>query len=88
MRNHNGGENMPVTSGRMDMDIYDKLPKAVRKALQEADHNWSGEQLYRAWKRRQHGLRTAEDCVRFIRVQDAKVHRRDAEAGIVCPDQR
>jgi hypothetical protein len=82
----NLGSNGPTIMGRMS--DFDKLPKAAREALRYADHNWSGTQLLRVYRRKQHGIRTAADCARVIRDHDARVHRRDAEAGIVCPDQR
>lgn len=77
-----------LTSG--SMAVFDKLPKAVRKALAEADHNWSGEQLYTAWKRRKvPGLRNSEDMIRAIRINDAKVHARTAtETSGIMPGQR
>ncbi|MCP3400389.1 DUF6525 family protein [Bradyrhizobium sp. CCGB20] len=77
-----------LTSGCMH--TFDKLPKAVRRALAEADHNWSGEQLYTAWKRRKlPGLRNSEDMIRAIRENDAKVHFKTAtETSGIMPGQR
>jgi hypothetical protein len=72
------------------MATFDKLPKAVRAALAEADHNWSGEQLYTAWKRRKvPGLRNSADMVKVIRENDAKVHVRTAtDTSGIMPGQR
>lgn len=73
------------------MATFDKLPKAVRMALAEADHNWSGAQLYTAWKRRKvPGLRNSEDMIRVIRENDAKLHVRNTadEFFGVMPGQR
>lgn len=81
----NNGTNRRTSPANMDM--FDKLPKAAREALRYADHNWNGEQLYRAWKGRRHGLRTAADCVLAIRAQDVKTHLADATSGLVCGGQ-
>lgn len=78
-----------VTSG--SMAVFDKLPKAVRAALADADHNWSGEQLYTAWKRRKvPGLRNSADMIRAIRINDAKLHARNTADFYfgVMPGQR
>ncbi len=84
--NHSGAS---LTSGCMK--TFDKLPKAVREALASADHNWSGEQLYTAWKRRRvPGMRNSADMIRVIRVNDAKLHARNTadEYFGVMPGQR
>lgn len=75
-------------SGRMD--IFDKLPKALRVALANSDHNWSGEQLYRARRKKlyQDKIGTIPQAIAFIREQDIKKHRADAEEGIICGNQR
>jgi hypothetical protein len=73
------------------MHTFDKLPKAVREALAGADHNWSGEQLYRVWKRRKlPGLRNSADMIKVIRENDAKLHVRNTadEYFGVMPGQR
>jgi hypothetical protein len=63
------------------------LPKAVRQALANADHNWSGEQLYkeRRAKKHQDRIGTIAKAVAFIRGTDVNKHREDAAAGLVCP---
>lgn len=65
-----------TVSGKMSE--YDKLPKAARVALQFADHNWSGEQLLKAYRRKHPQVRTAALCVAFIKQQDAAKHQADA----------
>ncbi len=70
------------------MTIFDKLPKNVRQALANADHNWSGEQLYRAYRRKHPQARTAKACIEFIRFADQIKHIEDAALGLVCPGQR
>jgi hypothetical protein len=83
----NNGEHDRLQPGRMSQ--FDKLPKALRVALANADHNWSGEQLLKARRsKRYEQVRTIPDAIAFIKQQDARKHREDAERGLVCPDQR
>lgn len=82
--NTSGGRRTQSSS----MSDFDKLPRAMRVALANADHNWSGSQLYRAYKRRHGAVRTSALAVEFIKQQDAAAHREDAAAGLVCPGQR
>jgi Family of unknown function (DUF6525) len=50
------------------MGLFDKLPKCVRQALANADHNWSGAQINRAYKRKlRHAARSI--CVKRCRPQ-------------------
>ena len=68
------------------MEAFDRLPKAVREVLRNSDHNWSAAQLYREYKRgKRPEVKTAAACVAFIKSQDAKKHREDAEKGLVAP---
>ena len=80
----------PMTASRMA--DFDKLPRAVRAALREADHNWSGTQILRALRKRKANrpekARDAKTLLQTIRDQDRFVHNRDAAAGIVCGGQR
>jgi hypothetical protein len=72
------------------MKAFDKLPKALRHALYYADHNWSGEQLYREHKRRNPKVRTTALALQFLRKEDAKKHISDT-ADFYCgvmPGQR
>lgn len=73
-----------------DMDSYDRLPKAVRQALANSDHNWSGSQVYyeRHRRVRKPQMRNAKAIVEFIKLADIKKHNQDAEAGLVCGGQR
>jgi hypothetical protein len=73
------------------MDQFDKLPKAMREALRYADHNWSGGQLLRYYRKKHPAVRTAALAVRFIRSQDAERHNSDtSDPGFVgvMPGQR
>jgi hypothetical protein len=74
------------------MSDYDKLPRAVRAALADADHNWSGTQALREMRKpkakRRAQCMNAAAMVATIREADAKQHRQDAERGIVCGGQR
>ena len=70
------------------MTMFDKLPKRVRQALASADHNWSGDQLRRAYRRKHPQCRTAKACIEFIRYADQIKHIEDAALGLVCPGQR
>lgn len=89
-RNVNLTDGHGTTSGRMSE--FDKLPKAARLALANADHNWSGEQLLRVSRSKRHPghhkVRTAALMVSFIREQDVKRHNVDAADGIVMGGQR
>jgi hypothetical protein len=70
------------------MDDFDKLPKALRAALANADHNWSGEQLYRARKRKHPKVRTIPMALAFLKEQDARKHNADAAEGLIMAGQR
>lgn len=71
-----------------NMDAYDRLPKALREALQNSDHNWSAAQVRRETCKRKANrkpqLATTAAAVAFIRQQDNAKHRIDAMAGLVC----
>jgi hypothetical protein len=70
------------------MDDYDKLPKVLRQALANSDHNWSGGQclteLRKPKAKRREQFATAERAAQFIAEADAKKHAVDASRGIVC----
>lgn len=74
------------------MAAFDKLPKALRVALANADHNWSGEQLNSVRRRRSHPhhyrVATIPLAVAFLKSQDVKKHNADAAAGLVMGGQR
>jgi hypothetical protein len=72
------------------MSEYDKLPRGMREALMYSDHNWSGEQLYRAYRKRNAKVRTTALAVAFIRDADAKKHASDTADFYfgVMPGQR
>jgi hypothetical protein len=72
------------------MKAFDKLPKALREELYYADHNWSGEQLYQQFKKRNPKVRTIVLAKAFLKAEDAKKHVRDT-ADFYCgvmPGQR
>jgi hypothetical protein len=73
-----------------NMDAFDRLPKAVREALRNSDHNWSAAQclseLRKPKARRR--IADAQALVAFVTEQDRKAHERGAAAGLVCPGQR
>jgi hypothetical protein len=71
------------------MDAFDKLPKAVRLAMHAADHNWSGEQLYRAYRKRNAKARNTAAMLATIRLADAELHIKTAtDTSGIMPGQR
>lgn len=74
------------------MHAFDKLPKSLRVALANADHNWSGEQLYHARKNKAHPgnakVRTIALSLAFLKQQDARKHNADAANGLIMGGQR
>jgi hypothetical protein len=75
-----------TTSG--SMEAFDRLPKALRSALANADHNWSGEQLLRARRRKHPSVRTISDTLAFLKAQDKRMHEELAAQGLIPADQR
>jgi hypothetical protein len=61
-----------------NMSAFDKLPRALREALANADHNWSAAQLYRERRKpkakRHAQLATNESTLAFLIEQDARKH--------------
>lgn len=57
------------------MEAFDRLPKAVRQALAESDHNWSAYQAYAVLRRTKHKrpaqAKDAAALVAFIRAEDS-----------------
>jgi hypothetical protein len=88
-RNNNGSNACGVDGA---MSEFDKLPKALRVALANADHNWSGEQLHRVRRKRSHPhnykVRTIPLALAFLKEQDARKHNADADAGLILGGQR
>ena len=87
--------NASNTHGRTlsgSMSEYDKLPKALRVALANADHNWSGEQLQHVRRKRSHPyhykVATIPLALAFLQSQDKEKHERDAAEGLVMGGQR
>lgn len=88
MNRGNNDGTTPVYAGD-NMGAFDKLPKAVRVALANADHNWSGAQVLKEMRKRKNKrVPNAAGFADFIREHDANKHKRDADAGLVCPGQR
>lgn len=94
MRHGNNASDDSMYNGRGlakrdNMEAFDLLPKAVRQALANSDHNWSAAQLYFEHKRRKRPeCRTAAACVAFLTDQDKRKHEADADRGLVCGGQR
>ena len=87
---NNGSDVGPLVIGRMS--DFDKLPKVVREALRNSDHNWSGTSCLEVLRKRKvnrpPGANSPKALAEFIRNQDRIVHKRDAKRGIVCGGQR
>ncbi len=49
MSNVNSQHSKVIRSDKHWAWYYDRLPKRLRKALREAQHNWSDMQVYRMW---------------------------------------
>jgi len=52
------------------MDAYDKLPKTLRKALQDSSNNWDAFHTWKVMKKRKIGAREA---IRQLRAADARI---------------
>lgn len=68
-----------------NMAAFDKLPRALRQALAESDHNWSAACLLRARRAKHPAVHKLADAAAFIKTQDAAKHAADAAAGRVAP---
>ena len=68
------------------MFAFDRLPKALRVALANADHNWSGQQLLNARRKKHPQVKTIAQAIAFIKAADAKMHNA-ADCGVM-PGQR
>jgi hypothetical protein len=69
------------TTTKAVMKAYDKLPLEVRRALQNANHDWVPQPLLTQLHR---GL-TPTTLVKLIRVWDCKAHKRDVKRGKAAP---
>lgn len=71
---------------------FDKLPKALRVALANADHNWNGEQLQAVRRKRSHPhhhkVNTIPKALAFLQESDKRKHDQDATEGLIMPGQR
>jgi hypothetical protein len=66
---HNFTNGRTFHTSRDAMADYDRLPKALREALANANHNWSASQIYLATKTRAKGRKrysTAEVLARVV----------------------
>lgn len=53
---------------------FDRLPGWARKALSEADHNWSDEQVYNLWKgTRGHPKLPKGEILAILQREDARI---------------
>src|SRR5262245_32380841 len=73
-----------------NMDAFDQLPKALREALANSDHNWSASQALSALrkpkaKRIGRPYENAQTLAAYITTKDKAKHDADAAAGLVCP---
>jgi hypothetical protein len=72
---HGPADMTEVALRRHDLECYDRLPKTLRRALDEADYKFRASIYYRAW-------RGGTSCVELIRDakfwNDREVERRDA----------
>jgi hypothetical protein len=66
-----------------NMEAFDRLPKALREALRNADHNWAGAQCLGLVRKH----KTA-GVIAILKTQDKAKHERDAAQGLICPGQR
>jgi TRAP-type mannitol/chloroaromatic compound transport system substrate-binding protein len=77
-----------------NMEAFDRLPKAIRQALANSDHNWSGAQMlhtYRAKRPKLYAgkvIKGVAAVVDVIAQGDKHKHEADAARGLVCPGQR
>jgi hypothetical protein len=75
-----------------NMNAFDQLPRAMREALANADHNWSARhcltELRKPFYRRRSEFRNAQAGVEFIKMQDKAKHMHDAANGEILEGQR
>lgn len=65
---------------------FERLPKSVRDALNEAAFSWAPYTIWRRWNRGQY--RTAEEIVAAIKSWDQACHDRDAKKdGSIIPQK-
>jgi hypothetical protein len=74
---------------RINMEAFDKLPRVLRQALANSDHNWSAAQalaeLRKPKAKRRAQCASASIFAAEITAMDARKHARDAQEGIVAP---
>jgi Family of unknown function (DUF6525) len=58
------------------MKAFDALPKIVRKALANADVNWTPQLIHKYWVEQREGYRNAWEIVRTIRWMEATMRAR------------
>ena len=91
----NCGDDGKVMHGD-NMGAFDQLPKALRQALANADHNWSARMVLQLRRRKATNriggmpvsFETTAGAIAALHISDTHKHRKDAAAGIVCGDQR
>ena len=71
MNNINREHSRTIVSDKPWNWYYDRLPKRLRKALAESDHNWSDMQVYRLWKgNKGYTKRTIAEVLEILRKSD------------------
>ena len=55
-----------------DLEAYDRLPKTLRRAFANANHNYSAPQFHDLWTRK---ILTARELIQEIRDYDSMLER-------------
>jgi hypothetical protein len=65
------------------MKDFDALPYHIRRALANADHNWSGTEF-----RRILFCESPSFVISFIRKEDKRMHEEAVKDNLICGGQR
>lgn len=75
-----------------NMLAFDKLPPEIRRALANADHNWSARQFLTEWHkpraRRYPAFLSKQAVIEFIKHEDRRLHNNDSALGDILEGQR
>lgn len=72
MANNSNTASTGISTSGFDMNDFDRLPKAAREALANANHNWNCSQAYKALRTRRYGKRfTQAEFIARVREHDA-----------------
>jgi len=55
-----------------DIWYFDQLPPTARKALANAERNWSSAWVYNSWRKGKIGFKTGEQCAKKVQQADRK----------------